>query len=48
MAVVIECLNLIAPELSESRRGGGHLWRVQERKVDIERDTGGTPLQRFG
>jgi hypothetical protein len=44
IAVVIECLNLIAPELSKARRGGGHLWRVQERNVDIERDMGGTPL----
>ena len=38
--VVIECLDLKARELSEARRGGGHLWRVQERDVDIERDTG--------
>src|SRR5262245_5023348 len=28
--------NLIAPELSEARRGGGHLWCVHEGDVDIE------------
>jgi hypothetical protein len=34
--VSIEYPNLIAPELSEARRGGGHLWCVQEGDVDIE------------
>src|SRR5207245_10961031 len=41
--VVIECLDLIARELSEARRGGGHLGCVQERNVDIERDMGRAP-----
>jgi hypothetical protein len=46
IAVVIECLNLIAPELSEARRGRCHLWRVHERDVDTERDTRGAPVHR--
>src|SRR5207249_9991654 len=46
--VVIECLDLIAPDPSEARRGGGHLWRVQERNVDIERDTGGASVHGSG
>jgi len=46
IAVVIECLNLIAPEFAEARRGGCHLWRIHERDVDIERDTRGTPVHR--
>src|SRR2546425_9803632 len=42
----IECLNLIAPEFAEARRGGCHLWRIHERDVDIERDTRGAPVHR--
>src|SRR2546425_8396577 len=41
----IECLNLIAPEFAEARRGGCHLWRIHERDVDIERDRKSTRLK---
>jgi hypothetical protein len=44
ITVVRKYSNLIAPELSEARRGGCYLWRVQECYVDIERDTGGGPI----
>jgi len=46
IAIVIEHLNLVAPELSETCRGGGDFWSVQERDIDIERGMRGTAVHR--